>query len=114
VGTLQAKTPSADMFAFGMLLYEVVMGRRASQCNGLGARGEIDGRKLPPLKDFPFSHELRQFIRNCWAKEPEKRWTAHTILDQFDVLDFKILPGVDAEKVRRVYKILHESPILHQ
>jgi serine/threonine protein kinase len=113
VGTSWAKTPSADMFAFGMLLYEVVMGRRAYQCNGLGARGEIDHGKMPSFQGFPYD-SLRQVIRNCWAKEPGKRCTAHAILDRFEVADFKILPGVDAEKVCRVYKILHGSPILHQ
>jgi hypothetical protein len=112
-GFLWEKTPSTDIFALGMVLYEVVMGRRAYQGNAFRARGEIDRRKLPSLRGFP-SRRLRQVIRNCWAKKPEQPCTAAKILDLFDAKRFKILPDVDGEKVSHVFKMLAAAPILHQ
>ncbi len=61
----------SDIFAFGLVLYEMVAGRRAFQAesrNGLIAA--ILREDPPPLKPA----RLERVLRKCLAKDPAKRW----------------------------------------
>ena len=96
VGTLQYMSPEqiegreadarADIFAFGVLLYEILTGRRAfegkTQASLIGAIMTADP---PPLSTVqpgaPAS--LDHIVSRCLAKDPEDRWQAtHTLLNQ--------------------------------
>jgi serine/threonine protein kinase len=103
------KTLPDDIFALGIVFWELFTGRRAFECDLREARGRIHRGEMPSLSGFPFT--LRRVIRNCWAREPAKRWTARMILEEFQMHHFEILEGADAAKVREVHDIVSALPI---
>jgi serine/threonine protein kinase len=107
------KTAQADSFAVGIVLYEVITGRRAFTGDPRAARGEILAGQMPSLGEVP-SECMGDVIRNCWNPAPANRSTMRMILRRFERCNFEILPDVDAEKVREEYAFLSALPISHQ
>ena len=72
----------ADVYAFGILMYEVIGGKRAYD-------GLLHGKKkltlfqlkkkveegLRPEIDFPIKKGLRRMIEKCWSEDPKERPT---------------------------------------
>ena len=71
--------PRSDIFSFGLVLYEMVTGKKAfegkSQASLIAA---ILEREPPPMSSLqPMTpHALDRVVKKCLAKEPEKRWQA--------------------------------------
>jgi serine/threonine protein kinase/Tol biopolymer transport system component len=76
----------SDIFALGMLLYEMLTGQRAfrgeSRAAVIAAIVEDDPIPLHQLQpDTPA--ELEHLVRKCLAKSPEERWeSAHDVAEQ--------------------------------
>jgi eukaryotic-like serine/threonine-protein kinase len=65
----------SDIFSFGLVLYEMLTGRRALQDNSSGAVMDAMTRREPlelPAKLAPES--LDRVVRRALAKDPEERW----------------------------------------
>jgi serine/threonine protein kinase len=97
-----AHTTKTDVFAFGLVVYEIVSGDRVF--------GEFEPscRILERLRDrrFPaipasFGNVLQNLIVRCWAADQRARPSFEQILKIFQVEDFRILPGADAEELRK-------------
>jgi serine/threonine protein kinase len=101
VGTLQYMSPEqvegreadarTDIFAFGLLLYEMATGRRAfdgtSQASLIGA---ILLTHPPPMRSLSalVPPALEKLVQRCLAKDPDERWqSARDLLWHLDFLD---------------------------
>jgi DNA-binding winged helix-turn-helix (wHTH) protein len=73
---VQGKTaePSSDIFSFGVVLYEMLAGRRAfdgpNTARVMAAILTLEPAPLGPT----IPHALALTLRRCLAKEPEERW----------------------------------------
>src|SRR5262249_27919608 len=61
-----------DIFAFGVVLYEMALGKRAFQGDSNAALTAEILRSPPPLDGLPPS--LAHVVEQCLAKDPENRW----------------------------------------
>jgi eukaryotic-like serine/threonine-protein kinase len=63
----------SDIFSFGTLLYEMVTGRRAFQCDTkLSTLSAVLHQEPKPLENVP--HDLERVITRCLRKDPERRF----------------------------------------
>lgn len=100
VGTLQSMAPEqldgreadarTDIFAFGLILYEMATGRRAfvgaSRTSLIAAILEQDPQPMSSLQPMtPMA--LERIVRVCLEKDPEQRWqTAHDVRLQLQAI----------------------------
>jgi Tol biopolymer transport system component len=96
VGTLQYMAPEqlegreadarTDIFAFGLVLYEMIAGRRAFEARSqAGIISSIMTSDAPPLSSLNSAvpPALDHVVTTCIAKDPDARWqTAHDVLLQ--------------------------------
>jgi serine/threonine protein kinase len=93
----------ADVFAFGLILYEMVAGKPAFQ-KGLG-KAVIAGLLLldnfrPEIPEWVDSAVAR-LITDCWAGDPDDRPGFWEILERLEEMDFKVVPHVNSAKIAR-------------
>jgi sterile alpha motif and leucine zipper-containing kinase AZK len=104
----QGYSTKANVFSFGILLYEIATGKRPCQGCGdssgsilcgkvaAGYREEIpDIRKIPDGVE-PFTAGL---ISRCWDEDPNKQPTFETILDELWENHFQLFGDVNAAEV---------------
>ncbi len=96
VGTLQYMAPEqlegreadarTDIFAFGLILYEMIAGKRAFEANSqAGMISSIMMSEVPPLSSVQSAvpRALDHVVTTCIAKDPDARWqTTHDVLLQ--------------------------------
>jgi hypothetical protein len=101
---------ASDVFAFGLILFEILSGRRAFQENLNawqiarmvtldGVRPEVPNSVLPPA---------RALIEDCWAADPDDRPTFEDIVDRLAAIDFKVLADVNSAKVAEFVKRIED------
>jgi serine/threonine protein kinase len=90
--------PPCDVFAFGTILFELVMRRRAFT-GSIGAVGDAITKKPPPPMPKTVTLVSRELIAGCWKKDPEQRLSFRDVVDDLKKAEFKVLPGVQTEKV---------------
>ena len=78
----------ADMYAFGMLVYEVITGAQLFEHHWAFALPTLDVRgSRPPRPEDPvsigFSQGTWDFVERCWNENPELRPSATEALDHF-------------------------------
>jgi TPR repeat protein len=90
-----------DVFAFGLILYELVVGRpvfrRDLRWEQIMKMVLNDVRPdLPP----EMSEDVKTLIRRCWAGNPSDRPPFDHILGALLRIRFKVLPDVDSDSVK--------------
>jgi serine/threonine-protein kinase len=102
-------TDRVDVFAFGLVLYEIIAGFP-------WRRGDVRN-PLPPVLDrrefggADPGEVMLSLIPRCWAKDEHKRPSFAAIFDEFKACDFSILPKVDSKEIRtHVLKVLEADP----
>jgi hypothetical protein len=105
-------TQKADVFAFALIVYEVVEGHPvfAPSLNYYEVvRALRDGRR--PSLPASCGSFMESLIGRCWSTNPSDRPTFEGILDEFRSVNFAILPNADCDMVRsKVAGIRSQEP----
>jgi serine/threonine protein kinase len=102
----ESLTTKADVFAFSLILYEVVVNKREEvvatevkdQLEQVIAISEVGPENRWSLPNVPIF--VAKLIVRGLARNPAERPSIEDIFDEFEKHDFKILPGVDSAEVR--------------
>lgn len=79
--------PAADLWALGVVLYEMLAGRHPFGDNGRGKAKAILSEKHFPLREAcpEVPAALERIVEGCLVKEPEKRWpSAEKVLAEIE------------------------------
>jgi serine/threonine protein kinase len=89
-------TTGTDVFAFGLILYEIISGQPVfdpSQPQMAFVR-QLRFRQFPEIPE-DFGRLMQNLIPRCWASEPRRRPSFQDIFNEFRTADYRILPSVD-------------------
>jgi serine/threonine-protein kinase TNNI3K len=96
-------TRAIDVYAFALVLYRLVTKlplfaeyqKTAYQLVTAVRRGVRPN--IPPT----MVPEVAALIRECWAQDPEARPTFAAVFERIRAIDYRILPDVDSDLVRK-------------
>lgn len=100
---------TADVFSFGMLLYQMVARRRPfHNLPSYSIESAIEEGKRPPLEDCPISRSqyfyLTQVMKQCWEGNPEDRPSTQRIVEWLSSatvqLTLSVIPFSNSRSVR--------------
>jgi serine/threonine protein kinase len=94
-------TPAVDVYSFGVILYELVVGETVFPSDTpLGKLESLVRQGVRPILPSTLSVDIRRIISRCWTVEPSARDSFDTIWTQLEKMDFKIKPNADVALVR--------------
>jgi serine/threonine-protein kinase CTR1 len=110
--------PSADVFSFGVLLWEIVRCENAitelrgkHTANSLGIYRAIDNGWRPRTDGIP--DRPRGLMEACWAENPAKRPTFARILDHLARMNYELFPGVQGDDIKGYVTLILKKEAQH-
>jgi serine/threonine protein kinase len=108
-----SETPQADVFSFGSILYELIIGRPifpkdVRPYTVVAILGMDDWRPSIPHDTIP---EAAQLIRDCLAINYRDRPSFIDILHRLKAVGFKLVPGVNSAKITTFVNTIEEIEI---
>lgn len=103
----QEYTKAGDVYAFGIIVYEIMMAQRAYNDFDLFKlyKSVINGER-PPIDNFvPLPYQ--ELIKKCWSQDPETRPTFEQIVDELQNDEF-ITDLVDENDYRSYIEFINE------
>jgi serine/threonine protein kinase len=96
-------TPAVDVWAFGLILYEVFAGSAVFpiSLSPFDIIRQLRRHQRPTIPTACGDYMVH-LIGRCWSDNPSRRPSFGGILREFREMGFAILPGVDRERIRRV------------
>jgi serine/threonine protein kinase len=96
-----AVTAKCDVFAFGLVLYEILVGKQVfpPSDSRFDVIRRLRRRDLPAL---PAKHGelMRTLVADCLQQDPTRRPSFADIFARFDTADYQILPDADHIRIR--------------
>jgi serine/threonine protein kinase len=101
--------PKVDVYSFGIILYEIVVGN--GLFSGPGEKGKLflDLQKgWRPAIPSEVKEVSRRLIEKCWSENPEVRPSFSEIWEELAKSNFEVVGGVDAVEVRYFPQMVEE------
>jgi serine/threonine protein kinase len=94
-------TPKIDVFSFGLVLYEILVGSPVfpSSETPFAVIRRLQGRDLPSVPATCGS-VMQNLISRCWQQNPEDRPSFYQIFSEFQFYHFDILENASANEIR--------------
>jgi serine/threonine protein kinase len=94
-------TPKVDVWAFGLILYEIVAGFAVfpSSLSPFEVIRQLRGQRRPVIPE-ECGEYLDNLIRRCWSHAPADRPSFDDILREFQAREFAIVPEANCHKIR--------------
>jgi serine/threonine protein kinase len=89
-------TNKVDVFSFGLVLYEMLVGEMGNSTNN---PHQIAEGARAPLPDG-MKKEVKELISKCWAQSPDDRPSFAQVLEELERMDFQVVPDIDGGSVR--------------
>jgi serine/threonine protein kinase len=106
--------PASDVFAFGLILLEMVTGGRAFPVDLHHYRiaSKVVEGDMPRIPDsvLPLAREM---ITDCWAAEFDDRPTFAVIVDRLREMEFKVMANVNSANLAGFVEKIEEWEIRH-
>jgi serine/threonine protein kinase len=90
------RTVKCDVFSFGLILYEMLVGRPVFKPSegAFAAVRRLRSGNLPEIPPLAGS-VMAELIPKCWTKNPRERPSFQQIFTMLEAREFKILPDAD-------------------
>jgi serine/threonine protein kinase len=102
--------PKCDVFSFGLILYELIVGKEAfpKEWPELRVMKELVIEEFRP--DIPASvlPDVRKLISDCWAQDPGERLSFRGIFERLKSMQFQVIADVNRLKVDKFVKDVKE------
>jgi hypothetical protein len=93
-------TEKIDVYAFGLILYEMIVGRDAFQ--KMSQYLEMLLNQTRPVIPETVNHFIAEIMQECWSENPEDRPSFHALYDKLKAARFPFYDDISNETIRKM------------